>query len=326
MTAAKRRYMPKAKQNLSLSIVLVTYNSEDVLPGLLDSLSAGLEGIDRYEVFVVDNESKDSSVSIALSHPIGTTVISMGRNAGYAAGINAAVARFKLDSHVLILNPDARLLRGAARALVDRLADPAVGVAVPLVMNDDGTPDASLRREPSLLTAWSDGAFGSKIAARLGLGEILLDTKTYELGGAVDWATGAVLAVSAETKCELGDWDETFFLYSEEVDYMRRVRDSGRQVVLVPQAKATHIGGAYHANPRLSALMTANRIRYYRRHHGAVATFFFRLGIILASAARFVLGPGHRAALVAALKPWTPPPETLPQPGVQPVVVGRKLN
>lgn len=318
--------MSKAKQNLSLSIILVTYNSEAVLPGLLNSLPAGLEGIDRYEVFVVDNELKDNSVSIALSHPVGATVISMGRNAGYAAGINAAVARLKLDSHLLILNPDTRLLPGSARALVNRLADPSAGIAVPVVMNDDGTLATSLRREPSILTTWSDGAFGSKIAARLGLGEILLDKNISEKGGAVDWATGAALAVSAQTRHELGDWDELFFLYSEEVDYMHRVRQSGRQVVVVPDAKVMHIGGDYHDNPRLAALMTANRIRFYRRHHGAVATFLFRLGIIFASGSRFVLRPGHRAAFWAALKPWTPPPETLAMPGVQPVILGRKLN
>jgi len=62
-----------------------------------------------------------------------------------------------------------------------------------------------------------------------------------------------------------------------------------------------HSGGEYHQNTYLSGLMTANRIRYFRRHHSAFATAFFRLGIIVGETMRITLGPGHRAALYAAL-------------------------
>jgi N-acetylglucosaminyl-diphospho-decaprenol L-rhamnosyltransferase len=315
--------MGNSRDNPALSVVVVTYNSAEVLPGFLDSLPGGLEGIARYEVFVVDNASKDDSIAIALSHPIAPTVISMGRNAGYAAGINAASSRFRLDSDILILNPDVRMLRGAALPLVETLADPAIGAAVPSMLNDDNSLAMSLRREPSVLTAWSDAFLGSKLAARFGIGEILLDQELYDQGGPVDWATGAALAVSAQARRDIGVWDESFFLYSEEVDYLRRIRASGRKVVFVPQSRVTHIGGEYHANPRLSALMTANRIRYFRRYHGAAAAFLFRLAIIVASGLRFALGPGHRAALGAALSRWRPPPETSVLASVQPKIVRR---
>jgi len=76
-----------------LSIVIVTYNSASVLPGLLDSLVAGLEGIKQFETIVVDNDSADDSVDIALAHAIRPRVIRMGRNAGYAAAILAMRAR-----------------------------------------------------------------------------------------------------------------------------------------------------------------------------------------------------------------------------------------
>jgi N-acetylglucosaminyl-diphospho-decaprenol L-rhamnosyltransferase len=313
--------MPGPESQSGLSVVIVTYNSAPVLPGLLDSLPAGLEGIGNFEVIVVDNASSDNSVEAALAHPVRPTVIKMGRNAGYAAGINAAAAAFRLNSDILILNPDLRLMPGAARLLVERLADASVGVAVPNLLYEDGSLRLSLRREPSLVTVWSDAILGSTLAARLGAGEVVTDAALYENGGLVDWATGAALAVAARTRYSVGEWDESFFLYSEEVDYLRRVRESGLSIAFIPQAKAMHIGGEYHANSRLSALMTANRIRYFRRYHGLVSTAIFRLGIVLASAARFVLGPGHRAALRAALTPWRPPPESRPIPGVQPVIL-----
>ncbi|WFU50077.1 glycosyltransferase family 2 protein [Sinorhizobium terangae] len=287
----------------SLAAVIVTYNSASVLPGLLDSLAAGFEGIANYEVIVVDNASRDGSADLANAHPIGAKVIRMGRNAGYAAGINAATATVAPWADLLILNPDVRLHPGAARQLVDRLAEASVGVVVPQILGEDGKIRHSLRREPSAVTVWSDALLGTKLAARIGLGEIVADPKLYQQGGRIEWATGAILAISARTRRIVGDWDESFFLYSEEVDYMKRVRRSALLILYDTNARAVHIGGAYHRNPYLSALMTANRVRYYRRHHGPVATMLFRLAIIVGESMRILLGPGHRAALRAALTP-----------------------
>ena len=291
-----------------LSIIVVTYNSAPVLPDLLSSLPAGLDGAGEFKVFVVDNDSTDNTVRIALDHSIHPTVIRMGRNAGYAAGINAATRAIEPGSHILILNPDIRLFPGAARILLERLADTSVGVAVPQILDEDGTIAWSLRREPSIMTSWTEAVLGGTLAARIGVGEMIGDPALYDRGGLVEWATGAILAVSARARSAVGDWDESFFLYSEEVDYLRRVRECGFSVAYVPRARAIHIGREYQNDPFLSALMTANRIRYYRRHHGPLATAFFRLSIIVGESLRFVLGSGHRAALRAALMPLGPPP------------------
>jgi GT2 family glycosyltransferase len=285
-----------------LSIVIVTYNSASVIQGLLDSIPSGLKGIEQVETIVVDNDSADDSVDIALAHPIRPKVISMGRNAGYAAGINAGVATAHPDADLLILNPDIRLLPNAARLLVDRLTEKSVGVAVPRILTEDGTTYWSLRREPSLLTAWTDAILGGTLAGRIGTGEMVGDAATYDREGLVEWATGAIVAVAARARRIVGDWDESFFLYMEEVDYLRRVRECGFSVAYVPQAQAVHIGGEYSENPRLSALLCANRIRYHRRHHGPLSTALFRLSIIVGEGIRAVRGsPGHRAAVRAAV-------------------------
>lgn len=305
--------MTQSAAELGLSIVIVTYNSASVLPGLLDSLPAGLEGVKRFETIVVDNDSADDSVDIALAHAIRPRVIRMGRNAGYAAGINAAAATVRPDADLLILNPDIRLLPGAASLLVDRLTDSSVGVAVPRILAEDGTTRWSLRREPSLMTAWTDAILGGTLAARIGTGEMIGDPAIYDRDGPIEWATGAILAVAARARGVVGDWDESFFLYMEEVEYLRRVRECGFSVAYVPQAHAVHIGGEYSKNPRLSALLSANRIRYHRRYHGPLSTAMFRLSIIVGEGMRAVYGPpGHRAAVRAALAPWRPPPEYQP--------------
>jgi GT2 family glycosyltransferase len=272
-----------------------------VLPGLLDSLRAGLEGIEQYEVIVVDNDSDDHSVDLASAHPIGATVIATGRNGGYSAGINAATATIDSSADLLVLNPDIRLQPGSISRLYAGLSSSSVGVAVPQVRGEDGVIAKSIRREPSIATAWSDALLGGMLAARMGLGEMVDRSLLYRDGGRIEWATGAILLITANAREAVGDWDESFFLYSEEVDYLRRVRTAGLEILYVPEALAIHIGGDYQSSDFLTALMTANRIKYYRRHHGALASALFRSGIVVGEAMRLAIGLGHRAALSAAL-------------------------
>lgn len=291
-----------------LSVVTVTYNSADVLPGFLDSMAEGLAGIDDFEIVVADNASSDDSAAIAERHRIGPRVIRTGRNGGYSAGINAAVASIEREADLLILNPDIRLMPGSALKLVNGLKDPTVGIAAPRILTEGGELVFSLRREPSILTALSDAMLGGRLGARLGTGELLADEAIYRSGGSVEWASGAALAVSSAARQHAGNWDESFFLYSEETEYCRRVRSCGYQVRHIPGATVKHIGGEYLVNPQLYGLLTANRIRYYRRNHGAGATALFRLAIACGEAARAVLGTRHSSGLRAALAPakWIP--------------------
>ncbi|WP_426232577.1 glycosyltransferase family 2 protein [Pararhizobium sp. DWP3-4] len=285
-----------------LSIVAVTYNSASVLPGLLDSLRAGLEGIEEYEVIVVDNDSYDDSIAIAHAHPIGARVIATGRNGGYSAGINTATATIEPLSDLLVLNPDIRLQPGSISRLYAGLSSSSVGVAVPQVRGEDGVIAKSIRREPSLATAWSEALLGGRLAARLGLGEMVASSALYQEGGPIEWATGAILLVTANARAVIGEWDDSFFLYSEEVDYLQRARAAGLDVLYVPSSQAIHIGGDYHSSDFLTALMTANRIKYYRRHHGALASALFRSGIVVGETMRLAIGTGRRATLSAALR------------------------
>jgi N-acetylglucosaminyl-diphospho-decaprenol L-rhamnosyltransferase len=271
-----------AKQRaVELSIIIVTYNSAAVLPELLDSLPAGLEGIKQFQTIVVDNDSADGSVDIALAHPTRPRVIRTGRNAGYAAAINVGAAAAGPNADLLILNPDIRLLPGSVRLLVDRLTDGSVGVAVPRILAEDGTTRWSLRREPSVMRSWADAILGGTLAGRLGTGETIGDLAMYDRDGMVEWASGAILAVAARARAVVGDWDESFFLYMEEVDYLRRLRERGFSVAYVSQAQAVHLEGEYSENPRLSALLTTNRIRYLLRHHGKLYPDVFMVFIIV---------------------------------------------
>ena len=288
-----------------LAVVVVTYNSNDVLGGLLDSLADGLAGLSRTEIVFADNASTDGSVATILSHPIGGRVVRTGWNGGYSAGINAALATIDPDADVLILNPDIRLFRGAAEQLVAVLREPDVGIAVPCILRENGELVHSLRREPSILTAWADALLGSKLGLSLDAGESICNPETYRLPHTIDWASGAVLAVSATARRQC-KWDESFFLYSEEVDYQRQARMHGLSIAYVPQAQVVHIGGDYQQRPRLYEILTANRLRYFERYHGLVASTAFRIGVLVGEIMRSIGSPVHQAGVRAALSRWTP--------------------
>lgn len=288
------------------TVVVVTWNSSRHVAPFLEHLEAGMEGAGEWRLVVVDNDSADDTVDLVRRLRPATTVVSTGRNAGYAAGINAGSALAGDDDVLLVLNPDVRLHPGAARALLARLAEPGVGIVFPRLLDDDGRPSDSERRDPSVRTAWAEAVLGGRRAARLGWGEVV----PAAAGGArdVEWATGAALAVSAACRATVGGWDESFFLYSEEVDYCQRARAAGFRLVLDPAAVVEHSSGAYGTDVALWRTLVHNRVRHHARHHGPVGSALFRAGVALGEALRAPRHAAHRAGLAAALDRHDPPP------------------
>jgi N-acetylglucosaminyl-diphospho-decaprenol L-rhamnosyltransferase len=287
-----------------LTALIVSYNSADVLPQLLDSLwEERLEGT-HLDILLVDNASSDGSVVLAAAHIAAPRIIHMGRNAGYAAAINAGLAEIPSNHPVLLLNPDIRLRPGAINTMMIALKD-SVGIVVPRLIDPDGHLHHSIRTEPSLLTAWSEALLGGDRAARMGLGEIITNKKRYEQRGLVQWASGAALLISANARRRVGPWNESYFLYSEEVEFMQRVRAKALHILYEPSSVAVHVGGESNRDPALFSLMTLNRIRYYRERHGAFAAMLFQLAIAAGMALRLrkgqIYGPALRAALTLSL-------------------------
>lgn len=286
-------------------VVVVTYNSAAVLPGLLASLDAGLRGL-AWELVVADNASVDATVEVARQLAPTARVLAGGRNRGYAAGINAAVAAAGGDHDaVLVLNPDVRLDPGCVRSLARALEEPGVGIAVPRLRDGEGELVRSMRGEPSLLRALCDALVGARRAGRSRrLGEIVADPAEYDRAQDSDWAEGSTQLVSRACWEACGSWDESFFLYSEETDFHLRARDAGFRLRYVPAARAMHLGGESTTSAALWALLVANRVRLYARRRGPLrATAYWAL-VLLRESSRAVLGyPTSRRAVRTLLSP-----------------------
>jgi GT2 family glycosyltransferase len=233
------------------------------------------------------------------------TIVEMGRNAGYAAGINAAVIAGPPARSVLILNPDTRLEPGSIAILRDRLDQPGVGIVVPRLLDSNHNVVPTLRREPNVRRALGDTLLTARRAGRFPeWSELVTDSRYYTEESSADWAAGPIMLISRECFGACHGWDESFFLYSEETEFCLQARDRGYRLVLTPDAEAIHLGGESGSSPSLRALLVANRVTLYRRTHSLAATAAFRLVAVIREASRLALRrPSSRQTLAALLVP-----------------------
>ena len=292
-----------------IDVVVVTYNSAGVVSQLLDSLPGALEPL-PFRVVVVDNASSDATRKVVAAR--GDCRLVEALNDGYAAGINRGVAELAGAGAgpILILNPDVVLSAGSVPAMASLLDDPGIGVVVPLLREPDGTTARSLRRRPTLLR--SVGLGDSRFAL---FSEVVNDPDAYDRVHGVDWATGAAMLVKRACYDDVGAFDESFFMYSEETEFCLRARDHGYETVFTPAATAVHLAGQSGRNPDLYAVQVLNRIRLYRRRHGLPASIVFYGLTVLREAAWAARGDADSRRAVYALSSRRRKPALLPWPG-----------
>ena len=261
--------MPDATfPKIDVSVIIVTYNSGDVLGRCLASLRAHTQGV-SYEIIVVDNASRDRSWLAIADDDARVRVLHLSRNAGLSAAINAGVAASS-GEYIMQLNPDTHIEHDALSLLVPFLREqPDVGVAAPRLLNDDGSLQLSCRAFPGYSTAlfsryslltrlWP----GNPISTRY-----LMTGFDHSRPADVDWVSGAAFMYPRSVHDQLGGWDGRFFLFSEDVDFCRRVHEAGLRVVYDPNANVVHkIGISEHPSTRTIIERHRSMWRYYRKH------------------------------------------------------------
>lgn len=283
-----------------VGVIVVTWNSSSVIEALLASVrESAFNGTVR--VIVVDNASHDDTVQLIHRVAPDADVIRMGRNAGYAAGMNAGMALAGDCDSVLLLNPDIRLERNALQAMQDEMRQSGAGIVVPKLVDESGALRRSLRRDPTVLRAWGEALLGGRLAGRYpSLGEVDMRADTYARPGRADWAAGAAMLVSRDCSRRVGTWDESFFLYSEETDFALRARDAGFDLRYTPSAVAVHFEGESHESSALFSLLSRNRVKLFRSRHGLIRSSAFWSGVFIGELIR-ARRPTRRAAAWALL-------------------------
>jgi N-acetylglucosaminyl-diphospho-decaprenol L-rhamnosyltransferase len=238
--------------------VVVTY---DALPWIERCLAS----VAHVDTVVVDNGSSDGTIGLVHARFPGVRVIE-SENRGLCAGWNTGFRSTDAE-HVLLLNADAWLLGGALDGLVaaaDR--NPRAGAIGPRLLNPDGSLQRSVRGYPTLWRLATEYLYLRKLAPRSrALNAFYGAGFDHETEREVEWLMGACLLVRRAAYDNVGPFDERYFMFSEEVDWMRRAADRGWAVVFTPEARCVHVGGAAHGG-RLFRENVSGHLRYLSLH------------------------------------------------------------
>ena len=265
-----------------LAVVVVSYNTRELLERCLHSVEAGVSGL-RHELIVVDNASADGSADmVAAQFPHATLIRNVG-NRGFAAAVNQGIYA-STGRHVLLLNSDATVDLDTIATLVHRLDTiPDAGAAGGMLLNPDGSFQGSFADFPTL---------ASETILATGLSRWLLPltfpsypAEASQQPRTVDWVCGALMLLRRRAIEEVGVFDEAYFMYAEEVDWCYRARQHGWSVLYAPEARATHhVAGSYGRAPlRRREQIYRSKAIYVRKNLGLLPALAFRASIHVVS-------------------------------------------
>jgi len=230
-----------------VSAILVARNSGTDLRACVHSiLEEGHRADLATEIIVVDNASSDGAVEQLKREFGAVSVLRNDSNLGFGAAANQGFRQSK-GQHILLINPDARLLKGSLSRLKGTLDDhPTAAIAAPTLVLDDGALQESPRsfyNLPALLARRT--LYGRTRAGQAALAEHAPSIQLGEGPTTVDWVTGAAMLVRRDAMSAQGPFDERYFLYFEDVDLCRRMQATEHNVLFTPQARVAHrFGGA----------------------------------------------------------------------------------
>jgi len=276
-------------------IIVVNYRTGPLVVDCLGSLKEQVKELNGGKVIVIDNDSSDSSVEIiqsAITKNIWdewVDIVPLKRNGGFAygnnAGINLALSSKEKPDYILLLNPDTVVRSHAINSLVSFLeSHNNVGIVGSRIENTSGDIESTAHRFPSYLSEFED-------TARLGfitrlLSRYVVSPEILDYPHECDWLSGAALMLRSAAFEDIGNMDDSFFLYFEEVDYCLRAKSKGWTTWYVPESRVMHLQGAAtgicNNKKRRPSYWYNSRRRYYIKHHGIsgwlAADLFWSLG------------------------------------------------
>ncbi len=256
---------------MMLSIIIVNYNTGNLLHGCLESIYAGANGM-PFDVWVVDNSSVDNSPAMVKSTFPKVRLIQNASNVGFSKANNLAMSQCD-SKYILLLNPDTLVVGDAIDRMVEFMEEhPTVGIGGCKVLNRDHTLQLACRRSiptPKVafyrMTGLSRLFPNSKAMARYNL--TFRDANEKQ---EVDAVSGAFLMVRRKTIEDIGLLDERFFMYGEELDWCLRAKRAGWGVMYYPGAEIIHYKGeSTKYNSRKAAFEFYRAMYLFHKKHFA---------------------------------------------------------
>lgn len=268
--------------------MIVSYNTKDLLRECLQSVQREATGLST-EVILVDNNSSDGSPQMVGNEFPDVKVICSTINLGFGAANNLAIESAR-GRYIVLLNSDAFLSAGSLRTARDHMdAHPRAALAGARLVGRDASWQPSSRMFPNIV---NDALVMMGLAARYPKSKFFgrFDRTWADPlePSQADWVPGAFSIIRADVLHQVGVFDTRFFMYGEEVDLCRRIKNAGHEIWYWPDIVVTHIGGESSrqmrddgAGSQVSKWRMRSTLLYYRKHHGGMAWLAKWLEIIL---------------------------------------------
>lgn len=261
---------------MDLSIVIINWNTCHLLARCLESVYANPPD-NKFEVIIVDNGSADDSVAMIRERFPQVRLFANEKNVGFVRANNQAFQECQ-GRYVVLLNSDTIVQPNALAEMIKFLDEnPQAGIVGAFVQNPDGTPQRCFGNFPTILTelayAWGLDSW-KPISKRLDPPPRFTSNVLQ-----TDWVLGAALMIRRDILTQVGYLDETFFMYSEEVDLCYRVKQQGWANYVLRTATIVHLGG--QSSQQIPAPMKAelfrSKIKYFRKHYGLLVSVLMYL-------------------------------------------------
>lgn len=259
------------KKRPTVSFVVLTYNTRDLIVWCLDRLLPVANEC-PCEIIVVDNGSKDSSDELIKKKYPHVQLIVVKDNRGFGGGNNLGL-KAATGKYIVLLNSDAYIHPGSLTNAVQWMdANPQAGLAGAKLVNEDGSWQPYARHFPSI---FNDFLVFSGVSSKFPDSRIFGKperswAQNEDTPAEVDWVTGAFAIARKDVLDKVGNFDERFYLYYEEVDLCRRIKEAGYTVWTLPQVIVTHLGGRTCNNTKVERYRLLSCFLYYRKHHGYI--------------------------------------------------------
>jgi N-acetylglucosaminyl-diphospho-decaprenol L-rhamnosyltransferase len=277
---------------MKVSVIIVSWNTRELLQACLASLYQSLLTIEneQLEVWVVDNASSDGSAQMVHDIYPQVNLIVNTQNPGFGQANNQAIRESSGD-YVWLLNPDTEVLSGAIEALITYLElHPESGAVGSMLLNKDRTrqnscyPFPTLRREFWRLfhldRIWAYGVYN-------------MESWSIETNHPVDVIQGASLMFRRIVLDQVGFFDESYFMYTEEVDLCYRTRQAGWLLYWIPASQVIHFGGqsTSQVSEKMFLCLYQSKVHFFRKHYGNLSANLYKMILFLISLGRLVVLP-----------------------------------
>lgn len=275
-----------------VSCIIVSFNVRELLKDCLESLRVEREHL-SIEIVIVDNASSDGSpemLSELGKEDSDLRIVLNAENVGFAAACNQGADLAEGDI-LIFLNPDTIVPAGTTKGMLDFIAaDPDVGIVGPRIEYPDGSLQFSCGEELDLRYSFFEAFRLWTVSPRLFGGGRYMSWRHDEVRD-VGWVSGGCLMIRRTLFRELHGFDETFFLYTEDMDLCLRAKRMGRRVVYWPNARILHSEAKSAVQLRGDSLVRRYRARlyYFKKHHGIGSSLLLRLIFFASSLAESIV-------------------------------------